>query len=334
MFEGILGNDDVKQKLIKAISHNNLSNTLLFSGPDGVGKSMFALQLAIKLMYPEGCDESILKRINDNNHPDLHIFRPEGKTSMHAISSMRDLIEQVFMAPFEAKDKVFIIEDADRMLLYSANALLKTLQEPTLDSYIILITSKSQDLLLTILSRTSRFVFSPVTEESIVSLLQNEMGKSSEEANLIAKHANGSIGLAKEIASNKSYFEKRSLLLKILSKENIFSYYQLDEALTRLDALFSDDESEEAKMKWHKEVDNLFIQLLMWYRDLHLIKSNTDLSLLFFKEEKELMLAQDLSKLCSLEKIHQTIDEAKLALDRNIKLKTCLENLFLKIGLV
>src|SRR3989304_6614260 len=133
-FDDIIGNDLIKDKLKGSLENNTISNTILFSGPEAVGKSLFATVLAGRLMHPEeDIDPSALKKIQANNHPDLHIYEPEGKTSHHSIASIRNLVEQVFMAPFEAKAKIFIIKDAHRMLIPSANALLKTLEEPTLD---------------------------------------------------------------------------------------------------------------------------------------------------------------------------------------------------------
>ena len=111
-------------------------------------------------MHPEtDIDPKALIKIETNNHPDLHVYEPEGKTYHHSIASIRNLIGQVYMAPFEAEAKVFIIKDAHRMLKSSANALLKTLEEPTLDSFIILTSSKADDIIPTITSRCFRINF-------------------------------------------------------------------------------------------------------------------------------------------------------------------------------
>lgn len=72
----------------------------------------------------------------------------------------------------------------------------------------------------------------------------------------------------------------------------------------------------------------------MWYRDLHLIKNKASYELLFYKDKIALLEAQDLSFLPSLEKVHLWIDETKQAINRNIKFKTCLENLFFKLKII
>ena len=108
MFQTILGNDHIKKYLQLALKKNSVANTLLFVGQDGIGKKLFAKELAYHLMYSNAIDEVTKKRVVENNHPDLHIFRPEGKTGMHTIAAMRELISQVFLAPFEVPVEFFL----------------------------------------------------------------------------------------------------------------------------------------------------------------------------------------------------------------------------------
>jgi DNA polymerase III delta prime subunit len=93
-----------------------------------------------------------------NNHPDVHLYRPEGRVHHHPIESMRQLIDEVIMPPFQACAKVFIIEEADRMLPVSSNALLKTLEEPPAQTYFFLLCQSVEALLPTIVSRCQKLV--------------------------------------------------------------------------------------------------------------------------------------------------------------------------------
>lgn len=90
-------------------------------------------------------------------HPDIHHIRPEGK--YHPIAALRKLAEDVALTPFEAPYKVFLIHDAEKMLVASANALLKTFEEPTDYTVILLLTSYPDKLLPTILSRCQTYRF-------------------------------------------------------------------------------------------------------------------------------------------------------------------------------
>ena len=115
-FSNLIGNDLAKVALTRMAEQRSVPNTLLFYGPDGVGKSLFALALAELLMGPQ----------HARNHPDLHIYLPEGKSATHPIENIRKLIDEVALPPYEAPVKVFIIHDAHQMLPTSSNALLKT----------------------------------------------------------------------------------------------------------------------------------------------------------------------------------------------------------------
>ena len=145
MFEDIVGNDQIKEYLKRMVEQRAVANSLLFAGPEGIGKSLFAHALAKMLL-------------GSDSHPDLHVYRPEGKIGMHSIDSMRQFSEDVYLAPFQGQWKVFIIHDAERMLTYSANALLKTFEEPAKDALIILLSSAPAALLPTIYRAAAQFI--------------------------------------------------------------------------------------------------------------------------------------------------------------------------------
>lgn len=148
LFSHLTGNPAAKEILTRLVEKNTLPSVLLFHGPSGVGKALFAKAIAEKLMGKTKKD-----------HPDIHILHPEGKSNHHPIQAIRQLIDDVGMPPFEAPCKVFIIHDAEKMLPSSSNALLKTLEEPPSDTYIFLISSEPDQLLPTIVSRCRKIPF-------------------------------------------------------------------------------------------------------------------------------------------------------------------------------
>ncbi len=140
-FSKCLGNDQVKNRLLSMLETKRIPGTLLFSG------------LADKIPFAEAFAQALTSSFN------VHQYKPEGKSGMHSMGSMQELIKEVHLPPFEAPYKVFIIHDAERMLPTSSNALLKTLEEPPADTVLILLATEPKSLLPTILSRCSHVPF-------------------------------------------------------------------------------------------------------------------------------------------------------------------------------
>jgi hypothetical protein len=159
-FSSIIGNAQAKETLACFYAHKSVPQVLLFHGPRGIGKGLFATQLAYALL-----NSSKLQ------HPDLHILHPDPESDPHPIATVRQLIKETLLPPFEAPCKVFIIHEAEKMLPTSSNALLKTLEEPPSDTQFILLTSQLSALLPTIISRCSKVPFYPVSDEELTHFL-------------------------------------------------------------------------------------------------------------------------------------------------------------------
>jgi len=350
-FDHIIGNEKIKTYFTKLINSGNIPQSLLFSGPEGVGKSLFADAFAKLLVETENA-----------HHPDIHHYHPEGKIGMHSIQSMREFSKTVYLAPFQAQKKVFIIHDAHRMLSYSANALLKTFEEPALDSVIILITEAPERLLPTVLSRCQTIRFQPLSNEEIANYLVIERNFSKEDAETLSFKARGSLGKALS-DSNSTQHPTRELLLNLLSTGQLHSYSNIvafskefsdhidgqmseaEEALqSQMIEAFSDKPTAQQKQMIEKEVEGavslkksseakfLFNILLSWYRDLHLLNVSGDHSFLINSDYKH-QLVQSLQRgeILSFEKVQEAVSEAILALERSTSVNLCLESLFLKL---
>lgn len=133
-------------RLREMVQSGKVPHALLFCGPKGSGKKEAAYQFAAQLLETE-------KKIE--NHPDIHLFFPEGKLCLHAIESMRKLSGNTALAPFSGKWKIFIVHSAEQMLPTSSNALLKTVEEPSAQTVIMLLSDHPERLLPTLVSRCS-----------------------------------------------------------------------------------------------------------------------------------------------------------------------------------
>ena len=90
-FDQLIGNKQVKEGLLRLIRKGQIGHSYLFTGPSGIGKSFFAKAFAGRLLED-----------HSETHPDLHMYRIEGKLGIHSIAKMRGLSEEVFLAPFSA----------------------------------------------------------------------------------------------------------------------------------------------------------------------------------------------------------------------------------------
>lgn len=144
----------VRDFLARAVTSGRTSHAYLFLGAPGSGKLDAAWALAQALVCEHGgCGScEVCVRVARHTHPDVHYYAPESVTG-YLIGQTRDLIEDVSLAPIRAKTKVYIIDQADRLRADSANALLKTLEEPPAGVTFILLGTSAETILPTIVSR-------------------------------------------------------------------------------------------------------------------------------------------------------------------------------------
>lgn len=322
IFNHIPGNEHIKGYLEHMLETERVGNSLLFAGPKGVRKEAFAMALARHLVQAN-------QRID---HPDIRVYRPEGKIAMHSIDSMRRFCEEVYLAPFESKWKVFIILDAERMLPTSANALLKTFEEPSKDSLIILVSSDPVNLLPTVLSRCRKVYFQPIVDSEktqivnsnvqfLLNVLANGKMRSYQELRQVAGE------LAEQIEKTKKELEESSREQLIGDRAKDFNAAQREMIDKEIDGAVA--------VQFQSTTGQLFQAVLSWYRDLHLLQVRGNPDLLINKELRpQLELALKQPSLLSIEQVEKAINETKLAIARFCSLSSCLESLFLKLGIV
>lgn len=238
MFSKLIGNEEVKNSLRRLLENGRLPGSLLFTGEEGVGKKLFALELAKILNCKnrrgvEACDEcSSCKRIshstfppfNDDDadknrliwseHADVAMVRPYKQ--IIRVGPIRELDREANFRPFEGAARMFIIEDADYMNDQSANALLKTLEEPEPTTHLVLTTTNPSALPATIRSRCQTIQFAPIDANEIEAFLRYSKGVSQTDAPLLARTSRGSLGRACA-ADIDTYRERREAMMEVLT---------------------------------------------------------------------------------------------------------------------
>lgn len=167
----------VYSQFIRRLQTQSLHHALLFFGPAGIGKHLLADELArtllCKQLTPAGscgaCQSCQL--FNAGNHPDYHPLRSDKQIGVDVI---RGGISKLSGTAQLGHNKVLIIHHADTMTEAASNALLKTLEEPTVNTYLLLLTSKLNALLPTILSRTEKHILTLPGEQEILDWLKGQ----------------------------------------------------------------------------------------------------------------------------------------------------------------
>lgn len=171
----VIGHQKILEFFQRSIQKQQLSHAYLFTGPAHLGKKT-AAQEFIKMLGGQEIKKDI--------HPDILIVEPEmiekkgiKKEAEISIDQVRQIQHQLSLCPYQAPYKIALIDQAERMTREAANALLKTLEEPTPKTILILISSQPQLLLPTIISRCQIIKFLPVPlaeiEKSLIYLMDD-----------------------------------------------------------------------------------------------------------------------------------------------------------------
>src|SRR5918995_2067430 len=223
-FRAITGHRPLLELLARATARDTLPPSLLFAGPEGVGKRLTALALAEALNCErpiastdahDACGEcSACKRIARGVHADVLVVEP-GDSGSIKIEQVRDVIDRAGYRPFEGRRRVVIVDQADALGANAQDAILKTLEEPPPASVFVLITDRPDMLLPTVRSRCQRLRFGPLSPAEVAAVLVRDHAMSATEAHAAAAAAGGSIGRAMD-GNAEDVLEARDAAARLL----------------------------------------------------------------------------------------------------------------------
>ena len=217
MFDSLLGNERAKETLRRMLRQGRVPGALLLAGDEGLGKKLFAVELARalncrqprgveacgvcnvcvrigKFQHPSSDDREAHKRIVWSEHRDVGQVIPYNRNIL--VDAVRDLERECNFRPAEGNARVFIIDDAESLSDSSSNALLKTLEEAPPTTRLVLVSSRPAALLPTIRSRCQTVRFAPLSAEELEKHLVKTRKRAGEEARLAAQLASGRPGPA------------------------------------------------------------------------------------------------------------------------------------------
>jgi DNA polymerase III subunit delta' len=190
-FDGLPAQPEAHRLLRAALAHP--VHAYLFSGPEGSGKRAYAERFAAGLLASD------VHRIAARTHPDLFVLEPEGSGIL--IEDARRLRRDLHLRPFEAERRIYLILDAHLLRDESANALLKSLEEPPEYGVFVLVSDHAGRMLPTILSRVATVPFRRFSRRA----LEAHTGDAA-----AARAAMGSLRRAEELASDPAAAARRT----------------------------------------------------------------------------------------------------------------------------
>jgi DNA polymerase-3 subunit delta' len=315
-FKDVIGQESAISFLKAAFCSGRIAHAYVFVGPEGIGKKKAALNFAKLLLCEsplaqEPCERcaSCLKA-DKSNHPDIQEVSPEGQ--FIKIDAIREACRRLSLRGFESSFKVLIITQAGALNDESSNALLKTLEEPTANTVIMLIADTIRSVLPTIASRCQRIVFSSLKQEVIESILIKQWGASRQAATYLSLMSEGSLGSALKFHEDGLFSRKNELIKNALDQN------------CPLDGLL--DLSSKERQDRQENIQEALFVLSSWFRDLLLAKTESGSFINVDKKDDIMRDARSFS-FTELEERLVSIADAARDLKRNANARIALTKL-------
>ncbi|MEW6410174.1 MAG: DNA polymerase III subunit delta' [Nitrospirota bacterium] len=324
----VIGQGEAIAILERAIENQRYPHAYLFTGEEGVGKRLTALNVAKALncnspVQFDACDQCVSCSMAEKRlHPDIIFVEPEvGKDHEQkkeiTVEQLRELEERIARRAFTGGKKVVIVNGAEKMNRFAANSMLKTLEEPPPDTLIILITTSPYALLPTIVSRCQQVRFAILKGSDIYRILI-KLGYEGKDAQLLSSVSCGKVGYALSMDANDFRYRMADFLKTLSIINPINSSYR---------AMFS---KAEELSKSQQALDGFIERGMLWFRDLMIFKSTGKFELVMNLESKENISMEDASLdeiIASLRLLYNTERISALNLNRRL----AVEVLFLRL---
>lgn len=309
-FNNIIGHEKIRYQIINSIEGGRFSHAYVISGEDGIGKSLIAREIAIK----------VLGKDTEKQYADIVEFTILKDKKSIGIDEIKKIIEETNKKPYEGDNKVIILYKADKMTEAAQNAFLKTIEEPPGGVFIILLCEKLENILDTIKSRCQIYKLNRLNEEEMILFLNNRYKNLSEdELKIISAFSDGIPGRAERFVEDHSLMEIRNTVVDILKN----SYESnLDRILAYSDFLLKH------KNEW-QEVLTCFLSCI---RDVLIYKETANRELIINIDK--INEIKDIAEMFSFNKLNGIINiikDTRNKLDRNVNSALVFDSMLVKI---
>jgi DNA polymerase-3 subunit delta' len=327
-FADIIGHEQPISLLRTALCNERLAHAYLFYGETQIGKLMTAVRLAQVLNCEQssqteaqdscGCCRSCLQ-IAARTHPDYFVIEPDSKaaTPQIKIEQVREIEQQFVYRPLVGERKICLIDDADRLTIGAANALLKTLEEPPGHSLFILVTSRLHALPITIRSRCQALRFTTPTRTQVEAALILKRELPPADARFLAVFSDGRIGeaLTVNVADVRARQQECLTLVKPQSLTSSTTVLSTAESLAKTDR-------GEETLAW----------LARWIRDLVIVMVDGDQDqILHLDQLADLRRYAQRADVDALLTLLNDIERTEQQATRHLNVQMALETTFLRL---
>ncbi len=342
IFSSLIGNNETKSRLSRAVIRATLPHAFLFVGAEGSGKKTLAKELAASLNcenrnndgYPLPCHTcNTCRRIWADSFADIHHVRRDGKKMSIGVDEIHRMQEDIVLSSAESDHRIYIIEEAEKLTPQAQNAMLKTLEEPPSGVVIILLAAETDKILSTIKSRTQTVNMERFSTDDLKSALLERSEKArrmndSEPERLLGILMTSEGRLGRAIA----FFDDGKLASSISERREItsalVSAFKTNAPYSEL--YLATKELPTSRVEFREALE----ELLLAIRDLILLRYDKNAGLLYFtsrKEAEELSLSMNTKRLFSIyDLIRQTLEDNA----KNANISAQIANLAAKIKLI
>ena len=210
----------VYKTIVNMCERGQTPHALIFYGDKSTSKMKMAKFLT-KYLYSKALniaiDDPIMsKRIDDNSHTNVIVVDPEG--SLIRKSQIESIIMEASKSSLEDGPKVFIFNNADKLNQSSANSLLKFIEEPLDDVYIIFLVDNLETMLKTIKSRCALLMFKPLNKKVVKEKLQDQFVENETLLNVLSEYTQNIDDII-SIKDNKEMVRIVDLVSELFSEE-------------------------------------------------------------------------------------------------------------------
>jgi DNA polymerase III subunit delta' len=326
----LLGHEWAVDLLSQHVAQGQVRHAYLLAGPQGVGRRTLALMLAQALNCPQPtalgqpCQKcSTCQRIQKMVYTDLSVVQAEVAGGTLKVEQVRELQHALSLAPYEGHYRVALLLRFEEAHPSAANALLKTLEEPSPQVVLVLTAESAESLLPTIVSRCEVLRLKPLNLENLAAGLQTSYGLGAERAELLAHLSAGRPGVALDLHANPDKMEQRQEWLDDLyrliasSRVKRFAYI---EPLT--------------KKEEKEKLFNIFLTWLSFWRDVLLKTTGAEAALVNLDWEPEIKDIASRLDIASARETVISIERTLDLLDRNINARLAGEVLMLDLPML